>query len=370
MVASSSIDGTTRLWDFANGKESHRLSSIAPPGRLKRLTLSSDGQLLATTDDEFIHFYEAKTWKELRRVRYGNTSLNAIAFDPTGRALASAAQDGIIRVLDVETGEEVCRMDAHAGPLMSLAYLPDGDSLVASSWNGDIRLWGVVAVKQAYCFKGHRDNANCLAVSPDGSLLASGSRDSTILLWDLAGPATPGPKQADDLTEKVLTECWEALAGHEPLTARQAIRSLAGAPVASTAFLKRQFRPVPVVDQARLSRLITDLDSNRFSVRESAAKELEKIGEPAVAALRAAQSANSSAEHNDRVGKLLKVLCPLSSRSELQRYRAVEVLERIASAESMQLLRLLAAGAPEATLTKKAKGSLERLRQREAFDSR
>jgi hypothetical protein len=75
-------------------------------------------------------------------------------------------------------------------------------------------------------------------------------------------------------------------------------------------------------------------------------------------------SAEIPAELNDRASKLLKtILYPLPSGSERQQYRAVEVLERIAAADSKQLLRSLAEGAPEAMLTKKAKASLERLRQ-------
>ena len=48
---------------------------------------------------------------------------------------------------------------------------------------------------------------------------------------------------------------------------------------------------------------------------------------------------------------------------------AVEALERIASADSQQLLWLLTERAADATMTKKPKAAMERMRQRKSYEN-
>jgi hypothetical protein len=73
---------------------------------------------------------------------------------------------------------------------------------------------------------------------------------------------------------------------------------------------------------------------------------------------------NPPLEVRRRVEQLLGKL--ETSPRRLQKLRAVEVLEHIATPEARELLRILAKGAPEARVTQEAKASLERLAQRPA----
>jgi HEAT repeat protein len=116
------------------------------------------------------------------------------------------------------------------------------------------------------------------------------------------------------------------------------------------------------VDTNRLERLLADLDSDKFAVREQATSELKALAEHAVPALRTALAGNPSLERWRRLEALLQRLESVSLSAEtVRQIRAVEALESIGNSEALQLLCQLAAGSPQTLLTQEAKASVGRL---------
>jgi ElaB/YqjD/DUF883 family membrane-anchored ribosome-binding protein len=128
------------------------------------------------------------------------------------------------------------------------------------------------------------------------------------------------------------------------------------------ALLEQKLRPIQVGDDARIDQLIEDLDSFQFAVREKAAAELKELGDSAEPVLRQALADNPSLEVRRRIEQLLGKLDVSPER--LQKLRALEVLEHIATPEAREVLLALAQGAPKSRLTQEAKASLEQLNKR------
>ena len=139
---------------------------------------------------------------------------------------------------------------------------------------------------------------------------------------------------------------WNTLAGADAAAAWKAIQTLSIAPEAAVAVGKR-VRPVQPVSPDRLQSLLAGLRSNRFSVREKAAEELEKLGELAEPSLREVLGGQPPLELRQRIEKLLERLAttPLSSE-QIRVGRVLEMLEQTASRETRQLLQDLSQGAP------------------------
>src|SRR5262249_14719126 len=117
-----------------------------------------------------------------------------------------------------------------------------------------------------------------------------------------------------------------------------------------------------VASADRLRKLLADLNSDQFTVRENASAELAKLGESAVAGLRDALARDPSPE----VARRLKVLLNKAASREvsgglLPNLRAVAGLGQTGSSDAQQLLGRLAEGAPQARLTEEAKAALGRL---------
>jgi hypothetical protein len=160
-------------------------------------------------------------------------------------------------------------------------------------------------------------------------------------------------------TEAQLDELWLGLADEDDETAYQAVWDMVESGDAATRLLSRHVRPSLSADAPTIARLVRELDSPRFRVRQQAEEDLERLDESAEAALKGALAGAPPPELRRRVARLLEQV-EQSRRLRPRALRAVEVLEHIGSAEAVKLLRELAAGRPDAPLTRVAREALER----------
>jgi HEAT repeat protein len=134
--------------------------------------------------------------------------------------------------------------------------------------------------------------------------------------------------------------------------------TLVQAPEKAVPCLKEHLAQFANVDAKQVARLLKNLDSDEFDVREKATEGLEKLGAAIEPNLREALKGELSEEARTR---LQQVLSRFESGSSVRGSRALEVLERIGSPEAREVLQSLAKGASQTSLTKEAQACLERL---------
>ena len=204
---------------------------------------------------------------------------------------------------------------------------------------------------------GHRWLVKSVDFAPDGGRLVSASSDGTALVWQVFGPAPADRPAPDSVT------LWADLA-RDGITAHRAMAALIAAPRQAIPLLRERLRPAAPADPQQIARLIAELDSKLFAVRENAISDLECLGDLAEPALHKARQGSPSLEFRRRLEQLLeKLQGPVVSPERLD-LRGVEVLERLGSAEARRLLGELAKGADGARLTREAKANLARLERR------
>ncbi len=356
----STSDKLIRRWRVDTGAEIGHFEGLQQAAN--GLALAPDGStMVSVSPDKTARLWDVASGKEVRQFRGQEGSLWCVSYSPDGKTVAAAGEDKIIHLWDVATGEELRRFVGHMNYISAVRFSPDGRTLASASHDRTVRLWEVATGQERHRFLGHRNSVFALDFSRDGRRLASAGEDATALIWDVTGRLTAANQEGSGLSATELNQLWTHLGNDNAAEAYRAMRALLGDSAATMHLSKERLRPVPAIDRARIDRLIADLDSAEFAVREKAVPELERQGEAAEGALRKVLEGRPSLEVRQRVKLLLE---KLTGANRLRMLRAVEVLEHLDTAESRRFLETLAGGASEARLTQEAKASLRRLTRR------
>jgi WD40 repeat protein len=389
-----------RVWDVGTGKEKRQLCKGIYP---EYLTYSPDGTRLATYqfNANSIRIWDVKKGTasaDLERQKIPSElgvrgmyitissgsrpapRQSVLRFSPDGKLLASGHWDKIVWLWDTHSGKPVRSLRGHQRSIGPVVFSPDGKTLLSGSDDETLRLWDVATGKLLHELKGHKGSVLSAAFSPDGKRIASASADSTILIWDVPGLSTLVRVPPPPLSEEELYGLWIDLgASRLSSPSEHAIRRLAAAPKSAVPFLRHRLKPA-LPREGRVARLLDDLDSDEFAVREKASRELARMGKRVESALRAALGEKPSVEKRRRVQALLKALPrPQRPRREIapedRRLLCVAVLlDRIGTPDALDLLRYLADATDLQTIvddrsvrdweTSAAKAALARLAKR------
>jgi WD domain, G-beta repeat len=283
-----------------------------------------------------------------------------VAFSPDGHMLAMNRIQKTLPVYEASTGKQRLMLTGHTESTCCVAFAPDGRTLASSGYDDAIRLWDMETGEELRRLRGHRGAANSLVFSADGKTLVSTGDDTTLMFWDVA-EVTQRPKpKVVSLSPEECKSYWTDLAGADAAKAYKAIRAFSAAPGQTVSFLGERLQPARSAGKEEVDRLIADLDSDDFQIREKATSELDELGDTIKPALQKVIDGQPSAEVRSRVNRLLEKLATPAPEL-LRKLRALEALEAVGGSEARQVVERIANGAAEARLTRDAKAALARL---------
>jgi WD40 repeat protein len=170
-LASGGLDGTVKLWEtyviarYQDECQNRKEGAAKPP------------------------FPQAK-----KSLTAHMTGVNALAYSPDGKKLATCGPDGNVKVWNPETTKLMFSIPAHKGAVYSVAFSPDGDLIASSGADKTAKLWksapsGTAAKKPEFILGGHEGPVLSVGFSPDGKHLATGTgipkKSGIVRIWDV-----------------------------------------------------------------------------------------------------------------------------------------------------------------------------------------
>ena len=141
-------------------------------------------------------------------------SVNAVAFGPDNRWLASGGKDNVIKIWDLTNGNILRTLYGHSSNINALAVSNDGQLLASGSGNvkddrdfgifikggvvggedNTVRIWNVQTGRELQVLRGHQLPVGAVAFSHDDRFLTSVSGDS-VKVWDVAAGTELGSQK-------------------------------------------------------------------------------------------------------------------------------------------------------------------------------
>jgi WD40 repeat protein len=193
-LISMSREGTVIELDCLSYK-SNRLSNISKAiGKANAVTFSSDNDMkfIAIANDDHVQIRETKSWNLISTLPKLQAYVNAIAFSPDSRFIATATVDTVsldqfgenpitAQIWETESGTLISSLKPNKS-INALAFSPDGKQIVTADANGTAQIWEL-ASGQAVGQVEHQGAILDVAFSSNGMHVATASLDKTAQVW-------------------------------------------------------------------------------------------------------------------------------------------------------------------------------------------
>lgn len=212
VVASSSEDGSIKIWDWELGELERTLK-----GHTKTVLdldfggTGADILLASCSSDLTIKLWDPQNeYANIRTLTGHDHTISSVRFTPSGTHLLSASRDKCVRIWEVKTGYSVRTIRGHSDWVKTVQPSLDAAYILSGGIDQSARISSFTTGEGKLSFIGHDHVIECAAFAPPSAYVylasveglkqpvpsrfsasfeyvATGSRDKTIKLWNTRG---------------------------------------------------------------------------------------------------------------------------------------------------------------------------------------
>lgn len=212
IVASSSEDGSIKIWDWELGELERTLK-----GHTKAVLdldfggSGSDILLASCSSDLTIKLWDPQNeYSNIRTLTGHDHTISSVRFTPSGTHLLSASRDKCVRIWEVKTGYSIRTIRGHSDWVKTVQPSLDSAYILSAGIDQSARISVFASGEGKLNFIGHDHVIECSAFAPPSAYaylasieglkqpvpssfsnsfeyVATGSRDKTIKLWNTRG---------------------------------------------------------------------------------------------------------------------------------------------------------------------------------------
>jgi WD40 repeat protein len=159
-------------------------TASAHTGAVEAVAFSPDGRLLATAGaDHTVKLWRSSDGAFVKVLAQYYDEATTVAFSPDGTLVASGSIDRNVQLTDAGSGTTTC-FQVTTGFVRNVAFTPDGNTLAAALGysSNEIYLFDVAQCQLTGILAPHWGTVWTVAYSPEGSWLASGGADGRTLV--------------------------------------------------------------------------------------------------------------------------------------------------------------------------------------------
>jgi WD40 repeat protein len=183
-LASAHEDGSIRIWDPES--PGSPLTLPAFDKKASCVAWSPDGATLASgCGDSRIYLWRRSGdgWRHSEPLAGHSRGVGNLCWSPNGRRLASASYDRSVRVWDCLGGTELRCFRKHRDCVANVAWSPAVSMAASADDEGRVLVWDPANLEEIEALEGHEDCVSCLDFSYDGAFLATKSVDGSMGIW-------------------------------------------------------------------------------------------------------------------------------------------------------------------------------------------
>ena len=184
ILASGSEDTRVAIIRFDRASNTSTQHKVGHLSTVIDVDWSPDGALLASASlDGTVRLWEYPDLKSLRTINPGSGPLS-LDWLPGGTLLAMGCQDATIRIWSTQNGQFTQILEGHTSPVVSVSVSSDGRLLASRGVNGEFRMWRTDRWESVFTFRPQLPILRPLGVafSPTDPILATLSPDADEIL--------------------------------------------------------------------------------------------------------------------------------------------------------------------------------------------